>query len=64
MDVGKIIVLAVSLAIAGSLMVSTVFTNYSAANYTGILAIVMPFVPVIFGVGLLYVAMKELGIGK
>jgi hypothetical protein len=75
-DVGKLIVLAVSLAIVGGLMASTVFNNFTNAatcatpaggcsqNATGILAIVLPFVSVIFGVGILYVAMRELGIGK
>ena len=40
MDVGKIIVSAVGLAIAGAVMTTTIFSNFSAANYSGILAVV------------------------
>ena len=59
MDVGKIIVLAVSLAIVGGVTASTIFNNFTNAatcataaggcsyNATGILSIVLPFVPVI-----------------
>ena len=46
MDVGKLITLAVSLAVIGGLMASTIFSNFTATraggteNYTGIMAII------------------------
>ena len=74
MDVGKIIVLAVSLAIVGAVTAGTVFNQFTnagtcataaggcAVNATGILLIMLPFVPVIVGIGILYLVLRELGI--
>ena len=62
-NIGSVIVTAICLSILGSVMVSGIFSNFSAENYTGsMLSIVMPFVPVIFGVGILYFAGESLGI--
>jgi len=72
-DVGKVIVLAISLSIVGSLMAGTVFDSWantkvvndtSRSNYTGLMAVIAPFVPLLFGVGVLYIAIRELGLAK
>jgi len=70
-DIGKIIVLAISLSIVGSLLTSSIFNYFAgggcagcAVNHTGLLAVIMPFVPILFGVGILYVAIREMGLGK
>ena len=63
MVVGKTIVLIIELLIAGALLTTAGLTAYyAAANYTGISAVVMPFVPLMVGLVVLFHAMKSAGI--
>jgi hypothetical protein len=62
MVVGKTIVLIIELLIAGALLTSAgLSAYYAAANYTGITAVVMPFVPLMVGLVVLFHAMKGAG---
>ena len=58
--IGKMIIAAVMIAIVGGLMTSTIFENFAPDKYTGMLSIVMNFVPVIFGVGVLGYVIKDM----
>lgn len=63
MVVGKILGSLIVLIIAGSLLISGGLTAYfQAANYTGLLAVIMPFVPVFLGVAVVAYAAKQAGI--
>jgi hypothetical protein len=63
MVVGKILSGIIVLTIAGSLLISGGLSAYSlAANYTGLLAVLMPFVPVYLGVAVIAYAAKQAGI--
>jgi hypothetical protein len=59
MVVGKILSAIVVLTIAGSLLIGGGLSAYfQAVNYTGLLAVLMPFVPVFLGVAVVAYAAK------
>jgi len=63
MVVGKVLSAIVILTIAGSMLISGGLTAYfQAANYTGLLAVLMPFVPIFLGVAVIAYAAKQAGI--
>lgn len=64
MVAGQIIAAVVSLLIAGSLLVSGGLNAYfSAANHSGISAVIAPLIPLGLMVGALYYAFKASGSG-
>lgn len=63
MVVGKILGSIIVLTIAGSLLISGGLNAYfQAANYTGLMAVLMPFVPLFLGVAVIAYAAKQAGI--
>jgi len=62
MVVGKLISVIISVLIAGALLTTAGLTSYfSAANYTGISAVIMPFVPLLVGLIVVVYVGKEAG---
>jgi hypothetical protein len=62
MVVGKTITIIIELLIAGALLTTSGLSAYYAAgNYTGISSVIMPFVPLMVGLLVLFHAMKQAG---